>query len=96
MLTRAQADLDLIESYLDAVPRSAADAEETGPFTVFRSKGPGPYYARPRLGTTDLITADDVRRLVAFQREQGLPQTIEWVVETSPSLARAARAAGLR
>jgi ribosomal protein S18 acetylase RimI-like enzyme len=66
-----------------------------GPFTLFRARGPWPYYARPRLGLRRLITTDDVRRLRSHQREQSLPETLEWVVETTPSLAGAGAAAGL-
>jgi GNAT superfamily N-acetyltransferase len=87
--------LEPIEAYLDAAPRSAADAEQIGPFTLFRARGPWPYYARPRLGLRRPITADEVRQLRFHQREQGLPESIEWVVDTTPSLAKAAADAGL-
>lgn len=90
-----QAALERVEAYLDAVPRSAADAEGVGPFTLFRSRGPWQYYARPRLGVAGPITAHDVSFLRSRQRELGLPETIEWVVETSPSVADAASEAGL-
>jgi ribosomal protein S18 acetylase RimI-like enzyme len=89
------ADLERIDAYLDAAPRSAADAEQIGPFTLFRPRGPWPYYARPRLGLRRAITAADVRRLRSHQREQGLPESIEWIVEATPSLAGAGAAAGL-
>lgn len=95
LATGEMALLDRIETYLDAVPRSAADAEPAGPFTLFRPRGPWPYYARPRLGLREPISADDVRLLRIHQRELGLPETIEWVVETTPTLSEAARKAGL-
>ena len=88
--------LERIEAYLDAVPRSSATAEDAGKFTLFRSAAPWPYYARPRLGLADRITADDVARVRATQRALKLPETIEWVFETTPSLAEAALAAGMR
>ena len=91
-----EAMLELIESYLDAAPRSAADAEPVGKFTLFRPRGPWRYYARPRLGLAEPITAADVDVLRARQRELGLPQSIEWMYAAAPSLAAAAEAAGLR
>jgi hypothetical protein len=91
----AHAALERIERYLDAVPRAAADAESVGPFTLFRSRGPWPYYARPRLGLSGPVTSADVSLVARRQRELGLPATIEWLSEVTPSLEPAARAAGL-
>jgi ribosomal protein S18 acetylase RimI-like enzyme len=93
--SRELALLDRLETYLDAVPRSAADPEQAGPFTLFRPRGPWQYYARPRFGLQDAVTADDVTQLRSRQRELGLPEAIEWVVETTPSLGDSARSAGL-
>lgn len=93
--SKEQPTLEHIEAYLDAVPRSAADAEQVRVFTLFRARGPWQYYARPRLGLETPIAADDVMRLRFRQRELLLPETIEWVLETTPSLADAASAAGL-
>ena len=77
-----------IERYYDAVPRPAATTEEVGPFTLFLAEdGTGwQFYARPRLGLTEEVTADDVRRVLARQAVLGLPRAIEWVHETTPSL----------
>lgn len=77
------------------MPRSAADPEPVGKFTLFRPLGPWKYYARPRLGLGEPIERADVDRLRARQRGLGLPQNIEWVVQTTPSLAAAAGASGL-
>lgn len=87
--------LERIECYLDAAPLSAADPESVGKFTLFRPRGPWSYYARPRLGLDEAVTAADVDDLRARQRELGLPQNIEWVVETTPSLGAAVRQSGL-
>jgi len=87
--------LQRIEAYLDAVPRSAAEPEAVGKFTLFRPLGPWPYYARPRLGLTQPIERDDVDRLRERQRALKLPENIEWVLEMTPSLAAAARESGL-
>jgi ribosomal protein S18 acetylase RimI-like enzyme len=77
------------------VPRSAARAEECGPFTLFVGTGPWPYYARPRLGLEHDFTADDVRTAYARKHELGQPEAFEWVHETTPSLLDAALEAGL-
>jgi ribosomal protein S18 acetylase RimI-like enzyme len=89
--------LDEIESYYDTVPRAAAATEEVGPFTLFLADaGIGwQFYARPRLGTDDSFTADDVRRVLARQDELGVPRAIEWVDQVTPSLLPAVEAAGL-
>lgn len=85
-----------IETYYDTVPRAASTTEEVGPFTLFVA-GPEvgwPYYARPRLGEDHAFTPDDVRRVLARQDELGLPRTIEWVDEVTPTLFPAVVAAG--
>src|SRR5947209_17750976 len=88
--------LSEIESYYDAVPHTAARVEHLGPFTLFIHRNPRglPYYACPSLGAV-AFEAEDVRRVRARQRELGIPETFEWVAETSPVLASAAEAAGL-
>ena len=87
--------LDRIEAYCDAVPRTAARAEAHGPLTLFVNDGPGwPFYARPTRGTAT-VTPSDVDRVRARQRELGIPEAFEWIAEVTPSLAPAARAAGL-
>ncbi|MFJ2578904.1 GNAT family N-acetyltransferase [Kitasatospora aureofaciens] len=89
--------LDEIERYYDAVPRSAARAEDFGPLTLFVREGAGwPYYARPTLGHDGpAATAEDVRRVLARQRELGLPEAFEWVAEHDPRLRAAIEEAGL-
>ena len=89
--------LGVLECYYDAAPRPSATTEESGPFTLFlRSDAGGwPYYARPRLGLDTEVTADDVLRTRARQRDLGAPETFEWVHQTTPSLLAAARGAGL-
>jgi ribosomal protein S18 acetylase RimI-like enzyme len=82
-----------IERYYDAVPRPVAVVEEVGPFTLFlASEGTGwDFYARPRLGLVEPVTADDVRRVFDRQYELGKPRNIEWVDETTPTLLPAVR-----
>ncbi|MBV2154010.1 GNAT family N-acetyltransferase [Kitasatospora sp. SUK 42] len=89
--------LDEIERYYDAVPRSAACAEDFGPLTLFVREGAGwPYYARPKLGHDGPpATAEDVRRVLDRQRALGAPEAFEWVAERNPELRAAVEAAGL-
>jgi hypothetical protein len=87
--------LERIEEHFDAAPRSAADVEEHGALTLFVSRIPWRFYGRPRLGLGEDVGADDVAALRARQRELGVREALEWVHETTPSLAGAASAAGL-
>jgi N-acetylglutamate synthase-like GNAT family acetyltransferase len=87
--------LERIEAYADAAPRASADVEELGALTLFVSRIPWRLYARPRLGLTEDVGADDVAAVRARQRELGVREAFEWVHETTPSLAGAATAAGL-
>jgi ribosomal protein S18 acetylase RimI-like enzyme len=82
-----------IERYYDAVPRPTATTEEIGPFTLFLAEeGTGwDFYARPRLGLDQPVTADDVRRVFDRQVELDRPRTMEWVDQTTPTLLPAVR-----
>lgn len=84
-----------IEAYYDAAPRTGADAETQGPFTLFIGRGAWAYYARPRLGLVGDVSRDDVLALLARQRELDVPTEIEWQPSVTPSLTDAARAAGM-
>ncbi|MGI8614745.1 MAG: GNAT family N-acetyltransferase [Nocardioidaceae bacterium] len=88
--------LAVLERYLDTVPRAFAEALACGPFSVFVAREGWPYYARPRLGLAVPIEADDVRAVIARMQDLRMPASIEWMQETTPSLADAATAAGLR
>ncbi|MCX5212901.1 GNAT family N-acetyltransferase [Kitasatospora sp. NBC_00240] len=92
-----QALLAELDEFYDAVPRKGARAEDFGPLTLFVREGEGwPFYARPTLGWTGApATADDVRRVLARQRELGLPESFEWVAEHTPGLRTAIEQAGL-
>lgn len=86
--------LTQLETYYDTVPRAAATIEEVGPFTLFiadQARTGWHFYARPRLGETAEVTADDVRRVLDRQRELGVARQVEWVHETTPSLLPAVR-----
>ena len=84
-----------LERYYDTVPRSLSTTEECGPFTIFvpTEVTKWTFYARPRLGLTEEVTADDVRRVLDRRAELGLPRNIEWVDEVTPSLRPAVAAA---
>ncbi|GAA3371381.1 hypothetical protein GCM10020367_21820 [Streptomyces sannanensis] len=90
-------DLDRLEGYYDGVPRAGARTEDFGPLTLFVREGAGwPFYARPTRGaTTAPVTADDVDRVRARQRELGIPEAFEWVAEDTPGLRAAVEKSGL-
>ena len=96
MLTRVTV-LETLETYYDTVPRAAASAEEAGHFTLFVKTEPTgwPYYARPRLGGEVPFTASAVDAVRERQRDLGVPEALEWVHETTPTLLSAARESGL-
>jgi len=85
-----------IDDYMDAVPRAAARAHDLGPLRLFvKTVAEGwPYYARP-IPNRGPVSTSDVDRMRARQRALGVPETYEWIVETSPALAGAAAGSGL-
>ena len=89
--------LATIDAYLDAVPRSGADAVDCGPFTVFISRGPWGYYARPShlRRASQRFTATEVVETANMQRAYEQVVSFEWVVDCDPSLASACQEAGL-
>ena len=87
--------LSTLETYYDAVPRSRADTEEIGPFTLFVARSGWPYYARPRLGGDVSPTVDDVRAVLDRQRALDVPLALEWVRETTPGLDAVVAEAGM-
>jgi GNAT superfamily N-acetyltransferase len=86
--------LDRVEQY--AVAASLPDAPPVTAGTLAVPIGPPawPFPARPLPGTRT-VPADDVRAAVALQEEAELPAAVEWVADRTPTLAAAARAAGL-
>lgn len=85
-----------IDAFCDAVPRFRARAEDHGPLVLFVPVGAGwPYYARPRLGDREPITAADVRKVRARQRELVIPESFEWILQAAPDMTLAADDAGL-
>ena len=85
-----------LETYYDTAPRASAHVEEIGPLTLFVADRGWPYYARPRLGVDAVITEAQVRAVLTRQAELGLPQSLEWVHEVTPSLLPAAANSGLQ
>jgi GNAT superfamily N-acetyltransferase len=79
--------LTRIERSYDAIPRvEGVRVEAVGPFELFVRDGAGwPFYARPRLGARE-FTETDVESVLARQRELGVPEAIEWVLDTTPAL----------
>jgi ribosomal protein S18 acetylase RimI-like enzyme len=84
-----------VDDYLHAAPLSGAIAEQVGPFTLFRSTTAWPYYARPVPGSSTVIEPADIDVLRARCAELEIPLSLEWVVDTCPSLGPAAATAGL-
>lgn len=84
-----------IDAYYDTAPRATARAEEHGALVLFVAERGWPLYARPRLDRATDPTADEIRAVLARQSELEVPRALEWVQETAPSLAEAARAAGM-
>lgn len=96
-MVNLEADLfHRLERFYDAVPRDSAVAEDFGGLVLFVRSGAGwPYYARPRIDATELPSAADITAVRARQRQLGLPESFEWVHETTPDLLAVARSAGL-
>ncbi len=89
--------LQKLEQYYDAVPRLSARAEDFGPLTLFvRDDGGHPYYARPTPGRPEPVTVEQVEAVRARQRELGIPESFEWVAETTPGLKAAVAESGLQ
>ncbi|MGW0882363.1 GNAT family N-acetyltransferase [Streptomyces sp. NPDC002671] len=90
-----------IERYYATVPRLFADAEDFGPLRLFVRKEPGtPYYggpshAQPTAEGSGNVTAADIARVRARQRELGVPEAFEWLAEAAPMLRARIEAAGL-
>lgn len=89
--------LSTLETYYDDAPRPLARTEQVGPFTLFLHDDPEgwPFYARPTRGHDGPFSAPHVEQVRERQRELGVPEAVEWVHETTPTLLAAAREAGL-
>lgn len=87
--------LQILEQYYDEAPRARSRTEEVDAFTLFVAEGGWPYYARPRLGLDDEVTRSGLQAVLARQADLGVPQAVEWVHETTPSLLSLAEAEGL-
>lgn len=89
--------IERIDAFCDAMPRQRARAEMIGPLVLFVPIGAGwPYYARPRVDERLPVGAANVRSVRARQRELLIPESFEWIEQTSPGMATAAAEAGLQ
>lgn len=87
--------LQQLEQYLDAVPRKTSRVESFGPLTLFAKLENGwPYYARPTLGAGE-VTLADLQEVRERQRVLKVPEAVEWVDETTPSLRPVIEQAGM-
>jgi GNAT superfamily N-acetyltransferase len=89
-------EIAALDAYFDAAPRSEATAVEAGAFTLFVSRMPWNYYARPELGSTAAIGRSELRRLEEVCAQQRVPMAIEWISEVHPELLDAAVGFGLK
>lgn len=87
--------LDCIERYHAAAPLPDARIEPAGALDVPIGDPSWPHPARPRRGAESRVTVADVRASTALQEQAGLPTALEWIPQSSPEVAAAARAAGL-
>jgi predicted N-acetyltransferase YhbS len=86
--------LDCVEGYFAAAPLPDARIVPVGGLDVPIGPPTWPHPARPRPGGPP-VTAADVRGALALQADAGQPLGLQWVWESSPDVAAAARAAGL-
>ena len=84
-----------IDAYYDIAPRATSRVEEYGSLVLFVAERGWPFYARPRLDRTTEPTTDEVRMVLARQSELAVPQSVEWIHQSAPSLADATREAGM-
>lgn len=86
-----------VDAYLDAVLHPTGIPEDLGSLRLFVTDDPAgwPYYARPIPGG-GTVSRHNVERVLARQRELGVPETFEWLHEVTPSMTDATREAGLR
>jgi ribosomal protein S18 acetylase RimI-like enzyme len=90
-----------IERYYSTVPLLFSEAEEFGPLRLFVRRKPGaPYYggpshAQPTAEGGPAVTAADIARVRARQRELGVPEAFEWMAEAAPMLRSCVEAVGL-
>ena len=86
--------LECIERYFAVAPLPDARIETAGALVVPIADPTWPYPARPRRDG-DPVTTADVRAALALQEAAGVPAALEWVLECSPEVAAAVRAAGM-
>ncbi len=87
--------LHTLNAYLDTAPRPDCEAIDAGAFTLFVSRTPWPYYARPKPDHSSPIAPVDIDILAATCNREGVGLAIEWVHELHPELARLVADAGL-
>lgn len=89
------ATLETVDCYLDAAPRPDADVVEVGAFTLFVSRTPWAYYARPARGRDAQPQAPDLVELAQECLRRGVGLELEWVHDLHPGLGDLARGHGL-
>ena len=87
--------LVVADAYLDSAPRPDSEVVETGAFSLFVSRTPWSYYARPARSHPQPVTVADIEGLAAACDEHDVRLEIEWVDEVHPELAEVAMGFGL-
>jgi GNAT superfamily N-acetyltransferase len=83
------------DRYFDSAPRPDAEVVDAGAFSLFVSRTPWSYYARPAISDPKPATVADVEALIDRCEERDVDLAIEWVHEIHPELDRLAATIGL-
>ena len=83
------------DRYFDSAPRPDAEVVDAGAFSLFVSRTPWSYYARPAISDPKPVTVAEVKALIDRCEERGVDLAIEWVHEIHPELAGLAATIGL-
>ena len=92
---RASKWLLAADEYFDSAPRPDAGVVDAGAFTLFVSRTPWSYYARPAITQPRPVDGADLERLAEICLERRVGLEIEWVNELHPELADLASTFGL-
>lgn len=83
------------DEYFDSAPRPDADVVDAGAFSLFVSRTPWTYYARPAITHPRPVVRADLEMLAEICLGRGVGLEIEWVHELHPELADLAARFGL-
>lgn len=87
--------LDQADAYLDGAPRPDADAVSAGGFTLFVSRTPWSYYARPARPPSRALARSDLLILAETCARYEVELSIEWVADLHPEVEELCVAAAM-